>query len=118
MAADAVVLKGSVYSCRASMEPPETGPSGHAQETPAYPHALPGSLSSQVCVAPLPCAACNRGSAVVLPSKVATMTPPLSVTIRRDDLRKKFRRPPDLDEERQSTGIGTGHVSAPSRRTH
>ena len=46
------------------------------------------------------------------------MTPPLSVTMQRDDLRKKFPRPPDLDEERQSTGIGTGHVSAPSRRTH
>jgi hypothetical protein len=29
--------------------------------------------------------------------------------MRRDDLRKKFPRPPDLDDERQSTGIGTGH---------
>jgi hypothetical protein len=30
---------------------------------------------------------------------VAMMTLPVSVTIRRDDLRKKFRRPPDLDRE-------------------
>ena len=58
------------------------------------------------------------GQRLVLPPQVATMTPPLSVTMRRDDLRKKFRRPPDLDEKRQSTGIGTGHVSAPSRQTH
>ena len=60
----------------------------------------------------------KRRCKLVLPPKAATMTPPLPVTMRRDDLRKKFPRPPDLDGERQSTGIGTGHVSAPSRRTH
>jgi hypothetical protein len=48
---------------------------------------------------------------------VAMMTLPVSVTIRRDDLRK-FQRPPNLDRERQSAGLGTGRVSAPSRRTN
>ena len=49
---------------------------------------------------------------------VAMMTLPVSVMIRRDDLGKKFPRPPALDRERQSADLGTGRVSAPSRRTH
>ena len=46
------------------------------------------------------------------------MTLPVSVMIWRDDLCKKFPRPPALDRERQSADLGTGRVSAPSRDGH
>jgi hypothetical protein len=96
------------------------GPSGYAQETSAasQPKHCRGLFFSHLRSASALARLAVAGQRLVLPPKVATMMPPLSVTMRRDDLRKKFRRPSDLDEERQSTGIGTGHVSAPSRQTH
>jgi hypothetical protein len=39
----------------------------------------------------------------------------VSLAVRGDDLRKKFRRPTNLDRMRQSTGTGARRVGAPSR---